>query len=254
MTMEARAIQAAARHLHALQAGGQTALRQGHDLQPQTPTDGWQIQRSVSALRAEPVVGWKCGRPLADRWVAAALHQAMPSGARVRAPAGANGLPCIEPELAFVLQRDLLPRDAAYTQSEVDAAIGQVRLAVEVLGCRYADANQASGPELMADGLWHQTLVLGPTIATPLAAPNFTLAVEVPGQVGITLPAHHADGDPRLPLYWLAEFLRQQGVGLLAGQVVITGSLAGVIELPYGQPVVLRYGDLGSVTLSLDPL
>ena len=44
---------------------------------------------------------------------------------------------------------------------------------------------------------------------------------------------HTLDADPRRPLYWLAEFLRQQGIGLRAGQVVITGSLAGAPALPY---------------------
>ena len=52
----------------------------------------------------------------------------------------------------------------------------------------------------------------------------------------------------------MVEFLRQQGLGIEAGQAVITGSLAGVIELPFGQAAEIHYGELGSVALTLASL
>lgn len=64
----------------------------------------------------------------------------------------------------------------------------------------------------------------------------------------------NANGDPRLPLYWLAEFLRSQGTGLKAGQAVITGSFAGAIDLPFKRPAVLRYGNFGELALTLEQL
>lgn len=245
---------AAARQLRALQAAGRSGARLAPGLRPRNSADGWRIQQRVSQLRASPVIGWKCGLPQAERWGVAALHQALPTGTRLRAPAGPSGLPRIEPEFAFRLRHDLAPRTAPYSAAEVKATIGTVQLAVEVLGCRYEDADQASAPELLADSLWHQTLVLGPPIASLDAEPAFPLTLAVPGQADRTLAAHHPDADPRRPLYWLAEFLRQQGIGLLAGQVVITGSLAGALELPFGCEVVLRYGALGELSLTIDRL
>lgn len=221
---------------------------------PQQPLEGWRIQRRVSTLRNTPVIGWKCGLSPPDRWVAAALHEAIPAGGRVRAPAGPTGAPRIEPELAFELAYALPVRSWPYTAEEVEAAIGGVRLAVEVLGCRYEDAADASGPELMADSLWHQALVLGPHVTGLAREPSFTLTVAADGQPELAVQARHPDGDPRRPLFWLAEFLRQQGTGLEAGQVVITGSLAGVIELPFARPCVLRYGEFGELSLNIDPL
>ena len=246
-------INTAARHLHALQSTGTRGERLSAALQPHTPLDAWRIQRRVSALRATPVRGWKCGLPPGDRWVVAALHEAWPSTARVHAPAGPNGAARIEPEFGFEFVQSLPPRDAPYADEEVHAAIGAVRLAVEVLGCRFADPVAASGPELMADSLWHHSLVLGPRIEGELPTePAFSLSLSLPGTPTRKIAARHVDGNPRLPLYWLVEFLRQQGVGISAGDVVITGSLAGVIELPFGCTAQLRYGDFGSLALTLD--
>jgi len=48
----------------------------------------------------------------------------------------------------------------------------------------------------------------------------------------------------------LAEFLRSRGQGLVAGQAVITGSFAGVFEVPLNTPVTLEYVGLGTMQVS----
>lgn len=59
-----------------------------------------------------------------------------------------------------------------------------------------------------------------------------------------TIQARHPDGNPRAPLYWLANFLRKRGPGLGAGQVVITGSYAGLLRLPLGRRATFDYANL----------
>ena len=195
-------IDAAALHLHALQSAAQRGLRLPVHLRPREPIDGWRIQRRVSALRARPVHGWKCALPPADRWVVAALHDVWPSPAGLRAPAGSPGVARVEPEFAFEFTSTLPARSAPYAEHEVDRAVGAVRLAVEVLGCRFAEPAEASGPELMADSLWHHALVLGGRIKGALPeAPRFTLRVIRPDAPAIVLAAAHADGNPRRALY-----------------------------------------------------
>lgn len=249
--MDDRAVDSAARELLKLWESNSFGPRLPLSLRPNTPMEGWRVQRRVSALRVRPIVGWKCGLPREDRWVAAALHDALSSGAEVKVPVRTEGATVgVEPEWAFVLRRDLPPRAEPYGPDEIDAAIGGVHLAIEVVGCRYANPAEANGPELMADGLWHRALVVGPQIPYPPPA-SLTVTVDIEGQDLIHCQAKHVDADARRPLRWLAEFLRQQGMGLDAGQFVITGSLAGVIELPCGRPVALRYGDLGAVSLTL---
>jgi 2-keto-4-pentenoate hydratase len=48
---------------------------------------------------------------------------------------------------------------------------------------------------------------------------------------------------------WLANFLRERGLGLQAGQAVITGSYAGVLELPRGRQLHIGFGALGTLSI-----
>src|SRR5207237_7096780 len=54
---------------------------------------------------------------------------------------------------------------------------------------------------------------------------------------------------PLRPLVWLANFLACRGDGLGAGQIVTTGSCAGVLELPLATPLDIRFGDLGTLSV-----
>ena len=267
--MNPTSIHNAADILFGLESRQKSGPRLALALRPENPADGWAVQRRVSDLRMElqgrPVTGWKCGLPNAERWAVAALHTALQaeplageSGcARAAAPAGPDGGARVEPELAFMLKTSLPARPEAYTPAEVDAVIGSVHLAIEVLGSRYIDAIAASGPELMADSLWHQTLVLGPEVhdLPDLAAePTLALSINTAGNPPRLMTGRHPDGDPRKPLYWLAEFLRTQGMGLEAGQAVITGSFAGAINLPFGEAATLVFGDLGQIAIRLEEM
>ena len=68
----------------------------------------------------------------------------------------------IEPEVAFVMARDLPRRDTPYTEAEIRSAIAEPRLVLELLGTRYADPAAASWPEMMADFVQNQGLFVGP--------------------------------------------------------------------------------------------
>ena len=63
------------------------------------------------------------------------------------------------------------------------------------------------------------------------------------------LAAVHPNQHPRAGLYWLVNFLSANGIGLLAGQAVITGSYAGVLDLPFGEDIQFQYGDWGKFRL-----
>jgi 2-keto-4-pentenoate hydratase len=56
-------------------------------------------------------------------------------------------------------------------------------------------------------------------------------------------------GDPVEALVWLANDQRERGAGLLAGQVVITGSCTGVNMAVAGDRVRADFGELGAVEL-----
>ncbi|HYR25177.1 MAG TPA: fumarylacetoacetate hydrolase family protein [Aquabacterium sp.] len=227
------------------------------DCRPADLEEALAIQAAVTDLllarHGERVAGWKCGLPEPGRLVlapiyAGAVHHA--GDAPVWAEAGQVK---VEPELAFVLGRDLPARAQPYTPDEVDAAVCRTHLALELIHNRYDAASAPAFPDRLADGLVNQGLWLGPEVdgATAREARQLTLRVpQTDGSVQTVTGAHPA-GAPRAPLYWLAEFLRARGVGLRAGQVVITGSYAGAPWVPVGEPLTFGFDPLGRLTVRL---
>jgi len=52
-----------------------------------------------------------------------------------------------------------------------------------------------------------------------------------------------------MSLCWLANFLAERSTGLAPGQVVITGSYTGVLDLPLGVNLRVGFGDLGVMSV-----
>ena len=246
--------EAAAQFLAKARKAGVPGARLPEDIRPADLDSALVIQRRIVALLGQAVGGWKCSVPSEQRPILAApifastIHRASPctivaSGTIAR----------IEPEVAFLMGRDLPQRATPYSEAEIRAAIGESRLVLELLDTRYAEPGVVSWPEMMADCVQNQGLFVGPTFAGGLDAQLRTMKVTVRGPVGVlsTHDGHHGDGHPLNPLYWLANFLAGRGEGLRAGQVVTTGSYAGAIEVPIGQPLTVIYGDLGQVAIEL---
>lgn len=126
-------------------------------------------------------------------------------------------------------------------QTAIDALLGTPKLAFELIQSRFAADAGAQFFDQLADGLFNQGVWLGPTL-THAEAAEFTLNLTVEGQPTEQRAARHPNLAPRLPIYWLVNFLRRQGGALKAGQHLITGSFAGVIELPFNQPVQWQFG------------
>ncbi|WP_139237327.1 fumarylacetoacetate hydrolase family protein [Polaromonas sp. YR568] len=235
----------AATELIARRKSGQQGPRLPEALRPLDLEAGWQVQQEVTRQLAQPVGGWKASVPRTGKLPAAPIY--LPTLSReavcaVAFPAGADTVK-VEPELAFVLARDLPPRDQPYSEAEVDAAVGAVHAALEICASRYTDHSGLPFAELLADGIVNNGLWLGPELgAADVAA--FALSWQVEGSDLQTADARHPDGHPRAPLYWLANFLRERGMGLKAGQAVITGSYAGLLTLPMGKRTRFDYAGL----------
>lgn len=262
LTLTADAVAAAARIVAARRLTGQIGSVLPDTCRPVTLQDAWALQCAVSrelAQRAgERVVGWKCGLPSADTWVLAPLYASMvhsaasPQAASHACPVWAQqGHVKIEPEMAFVLGQDLPVRGQPYEADEVRAAVASVHLALELIDNRYDDSVPIQFADKLADGLVNQGLWLGPPLdLAPAEAPQ-TLDIEVhaDGQQLLAQGGVHPAGDPLAPLCWLAEFLRNKGQGLHAGQVVITGSYVSAPWVPVGPPLRVCFGDLGELPL-----
>lgn len=185
-----------------------------------------------------------------------------------------KGLARVEPELAFVLAQDLAPRrgNQPYTTQEIDNAISHCHLALELIQSRYLPDSGAGYFDQLADGLFNQGLYLGPTLAagalvtardaaqdtaqsaaakdrSAVEHSSFLLQIRLADGTVIEKNAVHPNQNPKAGLYWLVNFLTAQGIGLKAGQAVITGSYAGVIDVPFGEDISFQYGNLGQFQL-----
>ena len=223
------------------------------DARPVDAEAGFALQRRVVELLGDPIGGWKCALPTAERMIvaplfAAAIRTTSPCALRVRG----NTAP-IEPEIAFVLGRDLPPRTTPYTEDEVRAAIGETRLALEFLGNRYATPADVTPFEMLADCANNQGLFKGPVVMDGLSQSLSRIPLTVAGPHGViaTFDGRHPDGDPIRPLVWLVNFLGRHGETLRAGQIVTTGSYAGAIEVPLDLPLTITFGALGSIDVHL---
>ncbi len=242
----------AARTLIAARESGLAGPRLPAACRPQNQGQALAVQlRTAQLLREtsqDSIAAWKSALPTPEKTVVAPIYASTMAWAGT-VPAQAPVVR-IEPEIAFELARDLPAREEPYSHADVDAAIGGARLALEVLGCRYAAPEHASLPELLADHMFNAGLVLGPRIASPDAAPaSMTLTLSVDGAEIEQHAGIHPNNQAKAGLYWLANFLRAQGLGLSAGQHVITGSYAGFLDVPANRDIELAYGDLGILKL-----
>jgi 2-keto-4-pentenoate hydratase len=247
----------AARFLVAAREAGRPGERLPEAWRPPDPEAALAIQRRVGELLGQQAGGWKCSLPSPARPIVAApmLAPTIVRGPRCNVVA-AGDTARIEPEVAFILGRDLPRRSQSYSDAEIVAAVAETRLVLELLGSRYADTASPTWEEMLADSLQNQGLVIGPLVPGGLDAALDSMVVVVRGPRGIlsTHDGRHGDGHPLRPLCWLANFLAQRDEGLHAGQVVTTGSYAGAIEVPLGQPLAVAFGGLGSISVELIPV
>jgi 2-keto-4-pentenoate hydratase len=224
---------------------------------PGSLAQGFAIQQHVGPLAGKTVGGWKCALPPAGKWIVAPIYSdSIVKGERYRLAADADKAR-IEPELASVLAHDLPARVEPYTTEEIVAAISDVHLALEVIDCRYTDPHTLPFEQLLADGLFNHGLVFGApiTLSNPASIPSeldITLSDATAELVNIK--GRHPVGNPLLPIVWLANFLSTQGIGLQAGQVIITGSYAGVLDVPVNQPLHVQFGEAGSLSVHFSTL
>ncbi|MCC6194676.1 MAG: 2-keto-4-pentenoate hydratase [Burkholderiales bacterium] len=245
--------EAAAQFLAAARRRGTPGSRIPEASRPGSVDDALAVQARVTELLGQSIGGYKCSAPneLRPVWMAPIYAPAIGSGPSY-AVDDSRAAVQIEPEVAWVIGRDL-----AHPGSDDDIrnAIREARLALEVLGSRYADYGkpEIAAIENIADNLANQGLILGPIVRDPFARrlDAFPVTVRAPAGVVVAREGKHPDGHPFPPLAWLARFLAQRGTPLRAGAVVTCGSYCGAVEVPFDTPLTVEWGELGSMTVTL---
>jgi len=258
--MTPSAIEAAALQLLAQRRHRRPGPQLPESCRPQTDDEALAVQRRLALLLDQPIGGWKCSLPTGERKLLAPLYASTITRTSPCAVPAQHAFARIEPEIAFVLARDLPRRTQPYTEDEVRAAIGETRLVVELLGSRFQEPAKIPYPEMLADGANNYGLFVGPVVKDGLARKldAFPLAIAGPSGAILARDGVHPDGHPLRPLTWLANWLSSNKAGwkqgLSAGEIITTGSYAGALDVPLATPLTITFGDLGKVDVTLIPV
>ena len=232
------------------------------ELRPRDRAEGYDIQAEIESQSSQPLFGWKIAAtseagqrhinvagPMAGRILAETV---LPDGGA--ASMAGNAMRVAEPEFAFRMATDLLPRAAPYDVAEVLAAVETLHPAIEIPDSRFADFVSAGEAQLIADNACAHLFVLGAPSRADWRKrdlieerPRITLR-------GETFIGHGRNvlGDPRVALAWLVNELRALGVPVRAGQVVTTGTCHPPLPIDGGDAMEVDFGDLGRVSVKFD--
>lgn len=220
------------------------------ELIPTSAEDAYAIQ-DAGLKREQGVGGWKVA-PAKEgetpRCAPIGTSRFIADGATL--PTGLHA-PEVEVELAFKLRHDLPPRAAPYEENDFLDAVGSAHVALEVLDSRFIDRKQVSVLTALADGQSNRFVAVGEGIEefrdvdSLKARPVLEMAGKLL-EVGKELPTTAALIGACV---WLANHASARGLGLRAGEVIITGSRVGPV--PITANLSARIDQIGRVSLKL---
>lgn len=229
-------------------------------LRPATRAEGYAIQAQLETHSAAKLFGWKIAAtskagqkhigvdgPLAGRLMAECVGE---DGGELAF--GANHMRVGEPEFAFRMDRDLEPRKTSYKMEEVLDAVATLHPAIEIPDSRFDGFENVGAAQLIADNACAHQFVLGPATTVDwriIDLSEHVVHAEITGGLQHEGIGSNVLRDPRIALTWLVNQLSGQGIRLLAGQVVTTGTCATPLPITPGDEMVADFGVLGRVSL-----
>lgn len=157
--------------------------------------------------------------------------------------------PKIEAEIAFVLKRDLT--GPGVTAMDVLRATEYVCACFEIVDSRI-DNWDIRIQDTVADNASCGAYVLGQNQVDPRDV-DLTLAgllIEMNGEPHATGVGAAVQGSPANAVAWLANTLGRLGMPFLAGEVILSGSLAPLIPVAHGDTLVAHVGGIGSCSVN----
>jgi 2-keto-4-pentenoate hydratase len=233
----------------------------GSAVRPATELDAYRVQAIAHALLQAAgfgrQAGWKigCTTPVMQAYLgignpcAGGMFQANVWRGRHSFAVPAAGRLGVECEIAVRIARDLPRREAPYELADMPGAVAASMAAIEVVQDRYEDYPSLDTPTLIADDFFHYACVLGAPAESlrPQSLRGVTAAMAINGQeVGHGVGADIL-GEPLAVLCWLANSCAGWGTPLLAGDVVLLGSLVQTQWVQAGDVVTVANDPLGDV-------
>ena len=228
---------------------------------PPVLADAYAIQSEQIAASGLAVGGWKIGATNSASQSMLGLdapftgpvfkRDIYESGARVPIFAAQN--PGLECEFGLELAEDIAAQAKPYTREELSSAIAAVRPSFEIVALRFTDGAKGAGPLLIADGGANGCIVVGDpfTDLQRLDFSNHRLSVAVTGR-----PVTEGNSEVSMwdqlvdAVIWLAAQEAVKPRGLRAGDIIMTGTCAGLIPIKPGDEASADFGDVGTLAAS----
>ncbi|MGB0212272.1 fumarylacetoacetate hydrolase family protein [Algiphilus sp.] len=245
------------------------ALRERRTIEPPSAQhngmeidDAYRVSRHFLARRmaeGEKLVGKKIGVTSAAVQDMLGVHQPdfgfltdvmqVPDGGTVSLAAHGLIQPRAEGEIAFVLRRDL--QGPGVTEDDVLDATEYVCPCFEIVDSRITDWRIAI-QDTIADNASCGVFLLGQARVDPRSLDLAAVAMRIDKN-----GSHAADGlgsavqgHPATTVAWLANTLGEYGIPLLAGEIILSGSLAPLLPAHAGDRFHLQLEGIGEATVS----
>jgi len=228
------------------------------ELAPRSEAEAYEVQRELARELGAAIGGWKVAMHAPDRGTYAPIFAADIHRTPARVSGGEAARLAIEPEIAFQLRRDLPPLGAAsrYSREQLIDAIEAAYAVIEILISRLASQGFPPPLEHLADNMSNGGLVLSAPSSQwqPLDLRTIPLRLQI-GAADGTATTHearggHGLGDPLIPLLWLVNERSRAG-GLKAGEIITTGSYAGLHFAARGARASVEFTGLGTALLEV---
>lgn len=209
------------------------------------------VHEQMILQRNDSVGGWKCLLPINEHQliIAPIFSDSINRGSHCELFAD-KSLARVEPEIAFFLGKDLIAKADGYSVEEIDSALKSCHMALELMQNRYMENTEISFYEKLADCLVNQGLYIGPEIDKQLAFQASEISINIAqDELKQSFNGKHPNELPQKPLYWLINFMTKRGYSFKAGQAIITGSYAGIVEVDFDKKTEIEYVGLGQYSV-----
>ena len=245
----------------AMRVSSASSVRVSDELRPKNISEGYDLQDVLSA-KLEQTKGVCCGHKIGCTTpvMQAFLNIPHPCAGRLYANEVYQlnvelalsdfvgiGIEC---EIALSLGQDIIPGTAPHTATSVASSVVAAMAAAEIVDNRYTDFHDFGTPSLIADDFFSSGAVFGPAIdfenldLAVARGSTFIDGVEVASGLGDAVM-----GNPLNALAWLANHKSKRGEPLLAGDVIMTGSVVETQWIDKPCVVECRVVPLGVVML-----
>lgn len=156
--------------------------------------------------------------------------------------------PKAEGEIAFILKRDL--QGPGISGADVLRATEGVMPCFEIVDSRIRDW-KIKIQDTIADNASCGLFVLGDSLVDPRRVDLATcgMVLEKNGDIVATGAGAAALGSPVNCVAWLANTLGRFGIGLQAGEVILSGSLVPLLPIGPGDSMALAVGGIGKASI-----